>query len=47
MLQDIIETTLLATGAPVSTWVVSLNNGEKSHKPKIRTIKQVFNILYQ
>ena len=28
MLQDNIETTLLATGASASAWVVSLNNGE-------------------
>jgi len=28
MLQDNIETRLLATGAPVSAWLVSLNNGE-------------------
>ena len=28
MLQDNIEITLLATGAPVSACIVSLNNGE-------------------
>ena len=38
MLQDNIETTLLATGAPVScAWIVLLNNGENlaNQKPEL------------
>jgi len=35
MLQDIIETTLLATGAPVSACVASLSNGENLVNQKL------------
>jgi len=48
MLQDNIERTLLATGAPVSACVISLNSGENlaNQKSELR-IKEVVNNLYK